>query len=210
MSVCSSKRGWRRASGGCCALGSFWVLKSVLPPVRQRTISYRLRSTSSFRCRLMGGSRHRHQSLCGVLADLTQTAESDLILDCREKRLPPFAMSNPSAKRSSVLFCKNATGGNSTRQLSCRNSVRCDGGSAQINHSCCLHHFPDNRVQFSYGTPNSPLVAFIIYGAGVKTGKFTRQPSALFSSLIDETYGSFLICRCHGGLQSDGDQRRRQ
>jgi hypothetical protein len=72
---------------------------------------------------------------------------------------------------------------------------------------------PNNFVQFSDGTANRPLVGFVIFGAGVKIGEFARQPVALFLSVIDEAYVSFMIRKCHGGFSfaaiSGGDKERR-
>jgi hypothetical protein len=72
---------------------------------------------------------------------------------------------------------------------------------------------PNNLVQFSYGIANSPLIVFVIFGAGVKAGEFARQPLALFLGIIDEAYVSFLIRKCHGGFSltaiSGEDNERR-
>jgi hypothetical protein len=72
---------------------------------------------------------------------------------------------------------------------------------------------PNNFVQFWYGTANRPLVGFVIFGAGVKIGEFARQPVALFLSVIDEAYVSFMIRKCHSGFSfaaiSGGDKERR-
>lgn len=73
-------------------------------------------------------------------------------------------------------------------------SAEIPSGATVIRHEVTmprhLNHVPNNLVQFCHGTENSPLVAFVIVGAGVKTGKFARQPLAVFLGVIDETCDS--------------------
>ena len=119
-------------------------------------------------------------------------------------------MSTPSAKPPVCLFCWSATSGNHDRQLQRRNAVRRNRHLAQAAMSRRLNRVPNNLVQFSYGIANSPLIVFVIFGAGVKAGEFARQPLALFLGIIDEAYVSFLIRKCHGGFSLTAISSERQ
>jgi hypothetical protein len=78
--------------------------------------------------------------------------------------------------QTTLRLCSwSATGWNSAGQLQCRNTVTRDCHSARTHYARCLQRFP-NGIQLSYGTANSPLVAFIVSGTVLKTGEFSRKP----------------------------------
>jgi hypothetical protein len=72
-----------------------------------------------------------------------------------------------------------------------------------------LKRVPNNLVQFSYGTANRPLFAFVVFGAGVKIGEFAGQPLSLFLCVTDEVCVFYLIRKCHGELSLSENRQRK-
>ena len=83
----------------------------------------------------------------------------------------------------------------------------------QSGHDCHLMRLliprrltsvPNNLVEFPYETANSPLVALVVLGKGVKTGGFANQSIALFLGVIDDAHVYFLLRKHHPELSLTG------